>query len=298
MVNENFTGVLENLREARADGQPWHAIGRILRDHVPAGGYQNDFWEKAQEPAELSAVMLKRYMTMLWQLERIAAGHSLDLGGLLSSSFTGTEIAIRIYERKPDAGLKALSDLRQRRVTIDDLRSELKRTPAAHVSSDRGKAIKDRAQIIEHCEVAISAAAPEIFEQGTTVVRRPSLLYFRRVGFEIRNAASEVVSGGDLYPAEPVTRTSDPLEAISQTVLLSQYLPSFWVMFGPRNPEPILRRAHDILAVLAPRIGILCIGEDGTVVVRRRARSAEGARMAEYTELVERFTAPRLGKKK
>lgn len=302
MVNEDLTGVLECLRAARADGQPWHVIARLIQDRIASygnWGSWRELWEKAQDPAGVSAVMLQRYVSTLLKLERIAADHGRDIGELLPSSFTGTEVALRIYDRKPGAGLKALLELRDRHVTIDDLRSELERMlPTDIASLRRGTVAKERKLMIDDCWAALVENASRTFGEFTTVEQRPVLQFFRRTGFDVRDANSNIIAGVDLYLAEPVSRTTHPLQTIAQTVLLSEYMPSFWLMLGPGNGEPIARTAADVLAVLAPQIGILQISQSGELEIRRKA-NVHGpiSRAASYSSLIAELGRRPLKKK-
>jgi len=100
LVNEGSTPVLDQLSLARADGRPWHVVARILKLTVQAPGNQassNPVWEAAGNTTGLSVLMLKRYVSTLERIEAIAAANNRDIAGLLPASFTGAEVAVRLY---------------------------------------------------------------------------------------------------------------------------------------------------------------------------------------------------------
>lgn len=289
MVNEAVTTLLEGLTRLRADGQPWHAIARLVRDwskdfNHPARR-RSEIWEAAAEKTGISSVMLKRYFAVLLQIDEIAESHKMDAADLLPASFTGAELAARLHSRDSEAGLKALIGLRARTKTIEDVRDELEK--AAPLDQNTVKA--RHGQAVGRCEAVMAKAAPGIFGKGAVSGRRPRVRYFHPVGFEFRDAASGLLAGGDLYLAG-TSGSSDPLATIGLSVLISEYLPNFWLMLGPDLDDQVVDRADKTLSILAPRIGILVVGDGGVAVRRPAEGNDEGfRRAAEYRALVETF---------
>ncbi|KWV48384.1 hypothetical protein AS156_18040 [Bradyrhizobium macuxiense] len=293
MVNETVTTIIHELRRARDDGQPWHVIARIVRQWAPEASkwtVRSELRLATEREIGISALMLRRYLSTFLQIEGTAKAQGVDISALLPSSFTGAELAVRLMTRSKEAGLQALSDLRERRITIDQVREELEKTPVTETASDRAKAMFDRTDNIEHCEVALAAAASKVFGDALICERRAKLRYFRKIGFEITTAAGHVVGGGDLYLPEASSRSSDPLETIGLSVLLAKYLPSFWVILVEGHPEPVIRRALEVLSVLDHRIGVLLIEDSGNVKILRRAEIRDEAlRQQGYAQLIEFF---------
>jgi hypothetical protein len=270
---------------------PWYVSAPLIRDRIGSKGSSQDWkdlWDKAQLAASLSAVMLKRYVAALVRIEEIADSSGRSVDDLIPSTFTGAELAIRFFDKDSKAGLQALADLRERRTTIEDLRRQ---RAAMTGGDDRFAAMKERSDAIERCEVAVGAATAGLFGPEATAQRRPALRYFRRLGFEFLSAEDALLGGADLYLAEPATRGTDPLEPIAQSVLLSRYLPVFWIVFGPGSADDVVARAEEILAELAPAIGVLRLrdGDPAEVVRAAQWRQDDSLRAERYRRLISSF---------
>jgi hypothetical protein len=286
MVNPALTTVGMALEKARADGQPWHVLARILREAIGNLDAEaaSTFWDWAEAPSGLSPVMLRRYVATLMRIEDIAAAHDRDADGLLPASFTGAEVAIRIYDRDAAEGLAALTELRERGTTLEILRARLKEMPEEDVLRKRQLAKMGRAMRIEKCEVAFAAVAPGLFGEGAVARRRPRLRFFWNVGFEIVAGTGTMIAGADLYTAE-IDR-GDPLNEIAKSILLSLYFPAFSILFGFGVLGHVVSQAVDAIEALAPWIEILRIDADGSVtVVRQATRIPPENRTAEYASL-------------
>ena len=110
---------------------------------------------------------------------------------------------------------------------------------------------------------------------------------FRRIGFEVFAPDGQLASGADLYLAEPQTSSRDEVEGIAQSVLLSHYLPSFYLLFAPDVTPATIERAEQALETLGtPWIGVAAVGDNGRI---QRLRSPRGRpvpdRSAEYREI-------------
>jgi hypothetical protein len=204
---------------------------------------------------------------------------------------------VRLYDRDADAGLATLIGLRERRTTLEAVRTRLKETPASDLRN-RFRVMTDRAKTIERCEDAFGEAAPRLFGEGAVAKRRPALRYFRRLGFDVPDSSRNILAGADLHLAEPPERGGYALETIAQSVALSLYLPAFYIVFGPGNGDDIITRAGQILDVLkTPWIGMLSIRDDGWVEGVREVRGVPpgGRNAADYAAIVEAFGGRRSG---
>lgn len=290
MVNESQTDLLEELARLRKDGQPWHAIGRALSDW--ASRLENserrlrEIWEGAEEKTRLSRVMLKRFFSAFQDIAAIAAERGVEAADLLPASFSAAEVGLRLYARDAEKGLHALRGLHDRTTSLSDVRAELDQIPSRH----EAQLLRARhGQLVEFCEGALKAAAPDVFGQGVIVRRRPKVRYFHPIGFEFRDASSRLVGGADLIVSSPPS-LPDPLATVGLSALLSQYFPKFWFVIGPEVAREIPVRAVEVLEVIAPRIGIIMV-EHGRVRTLRSAKENEhgAARASEYRTLVETF---------
>lgn len=288
--------VREKLKGARQTGQPWHVLAGILRQALGKVGAADhaQLWRIAARETELSEVMLRRYLGALDRLEAVETEAKLTPGDLLSATFAPAELALRLYSRDPKAGLEALKALKQRKVTLRDLRKKLEDSePAAADAATRARSLRDRGMLVARCEDLVSAEAAGLFGAGTVAARRPSARYLRRVGFEFRNPDGDIIGGADLYLADSGGR--DPLEGLAQSLLLAGYLPAFYVVVGPDLDATDADRAADALDALeANSTGVLLLREDGPAVVVRRAEPDPARkRIGSYRGLLKRFASGR-----
>jgi hypothetical protein len=251
------------------------------------------FWADAAEAAGVAPVMLRRYVILLRRLDEIAEKAAVDAESLVSNGFSAAELAARLYDRNPAAGLRVLIDLKEGRGTLEQIRAELAVASPGKVTTSadsRSRSLRERGRLIERCEAALQAQAHLLFGPNTQVARRPALRYFRRVGFDVMKTGgltlgpAGILGGADLYFPEPATSGRDPLEDLAQSLQLSTYLPSFYIVFAPGMPDETCRRAIDALDLFqATWIGLL-VFDDETIVARR---SPQGRpipdRTAEYS---------------
>lgn len=241
-------------------------------------------WLAAAKALGVSPLMMKRYDLGLRHIEGIAKLSRRSVESLLPSSFTAAELAIRLYGRDKSEGLRVLSALADGMMTIEGVRDALDATPAKPgPEGDRARALRERAEVIQRCEEAVRNAG-RLFERGAVVRRRPAMRVFRRVGFEVFTPLDELVSGADLYLSEPRTVSRNEYEGVAQSVLLSQYLPSFTLIFAPGFQVGAIASIERALVTLgASWIGTAVIENDGTVARRRTPRGKPVPdRTAEY----------------
>ncbi|MHC2617996.1 hypothetical protein ACVIW2_000027 [Bradyrhizobium huanghuaihaiense] len=279
------------LREARETGQPWHVIGSILREWSATGVRGMDVWQLATEATELSELMLRRYISALDRLAEIETSHALPPASLLPPTFGPAELAIRLYSRDPVAGLKALRALKQRKITLRDLRMELRKSEGHAYEGNRAR---ERTVLVASCSEAITIQARKFFGRGTVSQRRPSIQYFQTIGFEFRNSQGFIVGGADLYVGSPLYGPN-PFNTIAQSVLMATYLPAFYLFLGPELQMSDAEHAVRVLEVLqAHSVGIVLLPEEGgTVVVRRAKPARKQDRTKDYLSILEHLSIER-----
>lgn len=298
MVNENapdFEATFFALEDACAEGQPWHVIARCI---AKVGRGDHSWWrwsvflgEKAPgfTPA---VVMQRRYVSTLKNIEKIAASNDREVSSVLPSSFTGAELAVRLYERDPILGLSALTALRERKTTLEAVRELLKAAPAPKEQRSRYDAAVDRAERSNRCSELFYSAVPGLFGAGAIAERRPILRHFRRWGFEVSRGEEGIVAGVDLYLVDPQARETQIIEPIAQSALLSFYLPSFYVLFEQGAAQAVLEGTDEALLTMnVPWVGILRIDDSGLVRTFRQPSGQrpdfEGA--SAYSQIVGSF---------
>jgi hypothetical protein len=155
------------LREARGSGQPWHVVGRMLRNWLRSTPPEARAaaWRKAARVSAQSEVMLRRYVTAFQRLEAIERATGLARGALLSGAFAPTELALRLYARDAAAGLAALKRVKERELTLRDLRKDLQNTvaPANETLVVRQNTVAARSKLIVRCEGLVATAATTLF---------------------------------------------------------------------------------------------------------------------------------------
>ena len=288
--------VSKDLKVARETGQPWHVLAAILRrtlDSLHPSEHGNLLRLAARE-TELSDLMLRRYLGAFARLGEIETEVGLTPGSLLSATFAPVELSLRLYSRDADAGLRALAALKQRKITLRELRRRLEGSvPSEPDVAARQRSNRERGILVGRCEELVSSEAVVLFGPGAFADRRQSTKYFRRVGFEFRTSASDVLGGGDLYLSESGGR--DPLEGLAQSLLLASYLPAFYLIIGPDLDTEEADRASDALDALeAGSTGVLLLRyELPTLVVRRATPDPARARVERYRDLLLRFASGR-----
>lgn len=276
MVKELETELMERLRKARQEGQPWHVIAGLLHDHfatMPPKQVRRIVYESAASATELAVVMLQRYVKVFEKLQPIALESGYPVSDLVSSSFSAVEKAIRLYERDILAGLEALAGLRARKLTIESLREKLDATQKGSGYPNvirRQMALSRRGSVIDRCEDALRAEARRLFGSGTTVKRRPSLRYFRPVGYDMSAADGRILGGCDLYFG-PIAN-EDPIADLARSLLLARYLSVFYIVLAPDAGAPVLNDVRNALEVLdMPHVGLITVDEDGRANTERNA---------------------------
>jgi hypothetical protein len=290
-VTESREVFLERLKGLTGSGAPWHQIAAALKnrpEQSDARAWRELLTDIVRETG-YAAVMLPRYVSLYNKISHIA-GSPAELESLLPPSFTGGEIAVRLYARNPIKGVQALKDLRARRKTIDDLRDDLSKEPASKNHEKWMIARQERANAIAAAEALLSNQAESLFGAGCSIVGRPSLPYLSRNGYEVRSSEGQTVAGIDLYlPDLSQKLTQDPLEPIARSIVLSPYFPEFHLMFAAGFSEENLGRAEAVLDAFGARsIGMIVMPDENSISQYREASvRSDPDRAASYQILVD-----------
>lgn len=288
----------ESLRAARQDGLPWHHLGRLLQERFEGSqnwGRRTEAWDTAGEAAGLAPVVLKRFLVLMNRLDKVSHDAGVPVADLVSSSYGAVELALRLYDRDPRSGLDALADLRERRTTIEALQKKLSQTPAGAADPSavsRSVSLRERGILVQRCEDALAQYAGRLFGAGSTIVRRPVLRHFRRIGFEI-HSRGRILGGADLYLAEASDGSKDSSEGLAQSLLLAGYLPSYYLVFAPGVSAATVAASEQVLDLLdMPRVGIITIDETGHTKKLRPAKPNASSRLASYEDIRTAFAIP------
>jgi hypothetical protein len=280
----------EGLRAARQQGLPWHHLGRLLQKRFE--GSENwirrtEIWAEAGEAAGLAPLVLKRFLVLMNKLDRVSDQTGIPPADLVSPSYGAVELALRLYDRDAGLGLYALSELRERRMTIEGLQKILSETPAGSADPSavsRSVSLRERGILMRLCEDALSEQAGATFGAGSTIVRRPILKYFRRVGFEIL-AGSRILGGADLHLPE-ASEGKDSPEELAQSLLLACYLPTFHLVFAPGVAASTVEAAEQALDALhMTSVGIIIVDDGGAVKTTRSATPNPVIQLAAYEDI-------------
>jgi hypothetical protein len=270
------SGLTDALREARDRPAPWYRIGEILKvrladeeDRARAA----TVWEEAAKATELKAVILKRLVVIAERLERVSRESGIAVADLVSASYGAVELALRLYDRDPKAGLRALSDLRERKTTIAKLQREVSKAPPGSTdpaAAARSAALVRRAETIRICRTAIEGYVRREFGRRAETRPRPVMRHFHRLGFEAA-ADGRVVAGIDLHLPESPPQSKDS-DGLARSLLLARHLPVFVLALAPGLPATTAREWEEAAGVLGMGwVGMISIAADGTVDPLREA---------------------------
>ena len=282
--------------KARRSDLPWHEMAMDLDRAIGKSGLSGSELRAAFEAKfGLSWGIVTRYVSVLKKVRQIAERHDLPTEALLSRGFNTTEIAVRLYDREPGQGLEALKGLREGAMSLSSVRRRLAQAPVSGSgASSRGELLRKRNSEIQAVEQALLGSAhavfPKDFPKDSKIRWRPPLAFFRRVGFEVVGPGEEILGGIDVLVASPAMR-DDPLEAaFAPSVLLSNYLPCFYLVFSPSSPFELVPRAERALLVLGVlSVGLAQVNSDGSVRVHRRPSGGSPGRSELYLELRRYF---------
>lgn len=271
------TELAERVGAARMVGRPWYEYAAILAEVLKDEPIEHEarLWRIVQKESGISDLMLRRYFAAEEKLTNIESTHGLDAGALHSAAFAPVELALRLYGRDPAAGVETLLALRSRTKSLRDIRADLARSAGA--STDvvaRQRRNRDRGILVARCEELVEMDAARLFGAGIQSMRRPSARYLRRVGFEFRDHDHHLVAGADLYLSE--TGGRDPLDDIAQTVLLADYLPSFYLVVAPDLDRRDAEKAVWALDAMDARdVGVILLRDQGGADIVRSASNGQ-----------------------
>lgn len=296
--------LMEALRDARAQGQPWHRLGRILQERFDGdgtGGRQTATWEAAEQATGLKPVILRRILALTHRLDRVSQESGVPVSDLVASSYGAVELALRLYDRDQDAGLRALAELRERKTTIEELQRKVLETPAGSAdpgAAARSTALVERAKKIRDCETAISRHVRRQLGGHVETVRRPVLKHFHRIGFEAV-ADDRILAGIDLHLPELPQVSKDSPDGLARSLLLARHLPLFELAFAPGTALETAQDAAATAALLGMDwVGVVTIDADGGVTpVHPQAPNPDLAGPKAYPAIRAAFMVGRKGAK-
>jgi hypothetical protein len=282
---------LEDFRDVlrRAAAEPWFYQAALILDPYRDLSLEQRKAE-ATRSSEFSRNMLSRYLSVLSRIREIAGRHNIPVGQLLTPVFSATEIAVRIYDRDPVSGLEALGKLKERRTTLVQLRNQL-----SQIEKIQGADKQARARRIDACEVALKPFVEKQFGVSSTLIRRPALAAFAKVGWIVLDQHKRPICGIDFFDSE-----GQMLEArLVPAILLSSFFKQFYVLFSDPFQEGFASDSEKTLDFFqALSFGTLYLGANGPVeVVRPATGSPHPDRSMDYGNLEAMFAygrAPRL----
>jgi hypothetical protein len=299
MINKGLTqaervlAFKDDLHERRSR-EPWFATAVRLDEALSgpnAVGYGEDVLKKlAVEATGLSWGLITRYLSAIRRIKAAAAAAGVTPASLLSPGFNAVEAAVRLHAHSPQEGLASLKALHEGQSSLSEIRRRL--ADAAEASTGRaavarGNANRRRGQEVQKVEDALEGAVGTLFPKDSTVHRRPSLRYFRRVGMEVRRPDGRCVCGLDLMASDPGNAIDEVEQAVAPALVLSTYFPKFYFVFSPGSAGEAVDEALSALDLLGARwFGVMKVADDLSIeVLRKPAGAPEPDRTAAYESL-------------
>ena len=258
----NADGFKEILKKAIESEEPWYVLAALVLDPFE-GGTLEERKADALLITKLSANMLSRYLSVLTRIREVSGRHSIPVERLVTPVFSATEIAVRIYERDPVSGLNALEKLKERRTTVTKLKAEL-----GEIEKGRMLDKARRGMSIEKCEVALGRFVENEFGTTATLVRRPALKPFARVGWIVLGDDGQPFCGFDFFELE-----GQMLEAkLAPAILLSHCFSKFYILIHGQLEEGFVASMNATLDFFhATTFGALYLDTNGAIETLRPA---------------------------
>jgi hypothetical protein len=263
---------------AKRRNTPWWVVAdqveRALETADDYGPWSDETLQHAVEDAtDRSWGVLTRYRSVLRRVRAAAAAKGMPAEALMSAGFNAMELAVRLYDRLPTQGFEALVGLKDGTASLAEIRAKLAAAPAGGADGvvvARSRLLRQRAREIKLVEAALSGSAERLFGKDPVVRRRPALLYFRRVGYEVAGEDGRIVCGLDALVPGPAQDRDALDSAMAPAVLLSSYFPKFYLVLSPGcHPQlaDLVGEALDALHVHG--IGVMQVTEGGAVFIPR-----------------------------
>ncbi|MDA9483100.1 hypothetical protein XI07_13910 [Bradyrhizobium sp. CCBAU 11445] len=298
---EDESRLTEALREARERGDPWYRLGRILQERLAGQENRNrmfEVWAGAAAATGMKPVVLKRLVTLMDRLDRVASETGTPVDHLLSGSYGAVELALRLYDRNPTWGMEALAELRGRLVTIEDLQRRLTDLPpgdADPAAFARSAALVVRSRRIRECRSALELYAMSELGSLIEVVQREPLRHFHRTGFEGLDRG-QVVAGFDLHLADRSVAPNDSPEGLARSLLLARSMPIFALVFAAGDEEAAAEAASASTLLGMEWVGVLKFDFEGPAVpIRSPEENPQITTQEGYAALKAAFAARHRG---
>ncbi|QOZ06669.1 hypothetical protein XH96_03400 [Bradyrhizobium sp. CCBAU 51765] len=269
------------MASARSRRRPWFEIAEILAEWLeaaPDGSAASRIRERAAEATELSQGVLRRYVSVLSKLRAIARKEGIDLEDLVSMDFNPSEVAVRIHDRNPAEGLKALQNLKAGAATLASLRERLATVPV----DAPGEGVASKGWHYHDSSLTKLRTTHVFMEQAlqrhSPLLTDPSMMLRARppVGFAAGGHGSleiakrgalpfEVVAGVELlvYENGPVRAVERDFPAFA---LLATLYPRFDLVFSPTTDGGFVDAVRALIDAFRTRsIGIMQVTPDGAL---------------------------------
>ncbi|KWV48399.1 hypothetical protein AS156_18120 [Bradyrhizobium macuxiense] len=276
LTQEEKLAVFRRQLEYRQRGRPWYELARGLDEAMrgaAALGYGSDVIKRmAEQVTGLSPGLVMRYVSTYRRVGVAAKAAGVAPEFLLAPGFNPVEMAVRLYDRSPEAGLEALKALAEGRIGSSELRQKLSEAVAADrsLAASRSRTHRSRALELRAIQRALEGARGSLFPTDSLFVRRPPLAYFRRDGMEVRGADGACMCGLDLFVSADENAIASFEASLPSAFLLSLYFPRTFFVFSPQAPDSAVHRAIAAIDLfLAPWIGVLRITPELAIVTVR-----------------------------
>jgi hypothetical protein len=288
------------LSMARSAKRPWHEIATMMADEIgpePRDDQVAAVISTAREATGLSPQILKRHLVLLARVRKAASEMGMAAEDLLSPLFNAQEIAVRLYAVSTLKGADVLRRLAKGELNLPRVRELQARLDGGGARfSPRASARHRRTVNAGVVEIALTRACPRLWGPGSTVKRRPQLLFVGGwPGYEVIGADGSVVAGIDtLFPDSELNH--DYLESrLGESLLLAPFFGAFYLAMPPDADDATAARLVETLEWFGyPWVGILSVaGEDDVSVARQPEGRPDPDRTTKYESLKRKYRMSR-----
>lgn len=301
MKSEHRKLFTREIQGAKATGAAWHVLARLMIrgfDSAEDDQEVSELRSAAKDVTGLSPQILKRYVALLRRTQKIAGKAGVETETLLSPVFNAQEVAARLYDRSPEAGIEALEQLKKGEVTLAQLRTRLAGTPASAANPAefaRSAVVRTRTLNTDLIDRALKNSAEHLWGKESELKRRPRLMYFGKFGYEVIGDDGSVLAGVDVMFPDPRLNQDYLAGNVAPSLLLAPFFKKFYFAFAPTTDDGVVGRAEALLDWLGfGWVGIVKIQRDGSIdTVRKPVGSPVPDQTGKYEALKRKFPAGR-----